>query len=221
MSNMKNIEFAERFKQAVANSGVEDTQEALSRLLGVSGVMIWSYRTGEKLPRMATAVRIADKLNVDVNWLLTGKRYPQQNVELAGMNLSRKIPLISNDGIAKWLYNKDQFENKDAKQWLYQPNVEHGSRTFAFEVSGDSMTSPYPTQKSYYHGTIIYVDPDKTVVSGCKVVACTQEGEYVFKTYIEDMGKRYLKAINPQYPMVEITDDMVICGVVIGAYVPE
>ncbi len=59
--------FAERFRQAVSHAKVEDTQEALGKLLGVSSVMIWSYKTGEKLPRMATAVRISEKLGVNVN----------------------------------------------------------------------------------------------------------------------------------------------------------
>ena len=69
---MKHPDFASRFNEAVQRSGVKDTQEALAKLLGVSSVMIWSYRNGEKLPRMDTATRIATKLNVSVDWLLTG-----------------------------------------------------------------------------------------------------------------------------------------------------
>jgi transcriptional regulator with XRE-family HTH domain len=50
-----------------------DSQEQLGRLLGVSGVTIWSYKTGEKLPRMARAIEIARALGVSAEWLLTGQ----------------------------------------------------------------------------------------------------------------------------------------------------
>ena len=69
---MKHPEFAKRFQYAVTQSGVKDTQKALAKLFGVSEVMIWSYKNGEKLPRMAMAISIADKLNTSVEWLLQG-----------------------------------------------------------------------------------------------------------------------------------------------------
>lgn len=73
---MKHPKFAERFTQAVALSGVESTQKALGKLLGVSEVMIWSYRNGEKLPRMAMALKMADEFGVSVDWLLQGTGEP-------------------------------------------------------------------------------------------------------------------------------------------------
>ena len=70
---MKDEGFAKRFKEAVHYAGVEDTQEALGKLLGVSPVTIWSYRNGDKLPRMKRASEIAIRLGVNVNWLMTGE----------------------------------------------------------------------------------------------------------------------------------------------------
>lgn len=70
---MKYPEFAQRLIQAIKASGLPDTQAELATLFGVSGVMIWSYRNGDKMPRMSTAIRIADALNINVEWLLTGK----------------------------------------------------------------------------------------------------------------------------------------------------
>jgi transcriptional regulator with XRE-family HTH domain len=73
---MKHPKFAERFNHAVNLSGVESTQKALGKLLGVSEVMIWSYRNGEKLPRMAMALKMADEFGVSVDWLLQGTGEP-------------------------------------------------------------------------------------------------------------------------------------------------
>lgn len=84
---MKHPKFAERFNQAVSLSGVESTQKALGKLLGVSEVMIWSYRNGEKLPRMAMALKMADEFGVSVDWLLQGNGEP---VNLAVQEKSAK-----------------------------------------------------------------------------------------------------------------------------------
>lgn len=83
------------------------------------------------------------------------------------------------------------------------------------------MTSQFPGQRSYPPGVVIYVDPDRAVENGCRVVARIPNGEYTFKVYTEDAGRKYLKPINPQYPLIDITEETHICGVVIGAYMPE
>lgn len=47
--------------------------EALGRYLGVGTTMAWNYVNGEKLPSMEKAIEIALKLDVCVEWLLTGR----------------------------------------------------------------------------------------------------------------------------------------------------
>lgn len=230
---MKHSEFAERFKAAVRYAGVEDTQQALSRLLGVSPVMVWSYRNGEKLPRMSTATRIAGKLGVPVEWLLTGtgpgpgqpsaiREAPKEygaNIA-AGPRIHGRVPLISWVQAGGFCEAVDLFEPGDAEEWLPCP-ASHSERAYALRVRGDSMTSPYPGQRSYPEGTVIFVDPDKPLVNGCRVIA-KLDGEVTFKIYAEDLGRVYLRPINPSYPSLDVTDrDVAFCGVVIGSYIPE
>lgn len=227
---MKHPEFGKRFRLAVEHAGVEDTQEALATRLGVSGVMIWSYRNGDKLPRMNTAVRISKALGVNVNWLMTGdgpmtsapeskKTISRPDAEPLGYRAHR-MPLISTVSAGIWCESPDEFGPGDAEEWLPLPD-DAGPRSFALRVDGDSMTSPYPGQRSYPHGCIVYVDPDRPVTNGCRVVAKTPDNEYTFKTYTQDAGRHYLKPINPQYPMIEVTDHVHICGVIFGTYMPE
>lgn len=129
------------------------------------------------------------------------------------------IPLISEVNAGSWCESPDNYAPGDAEEWLPAP-TNAGPRTFALRVVNDSMTSPYPGQRSYPHGMIIYVDPDKEVINGSRVVA-RANGDYTFKSYIEDAGRKYLKPINPTYEKIDITDDVHICGVVIGSYLPE
>lgn len=134
-------------------------------------------------------------------------------------NAPINMPLISWVSAGVWCESPDNYAPGDAEEWLPRPS-NAGPRSFAVRVDGDSMTSPYPGSRSYPSGTIIYVDPDKDLTNGCRVVA-RANGEYTFKCYAEDAGRKFLKPLNPQYQMIDITEDTHICGVVIGSYLPE
>lgn len=129
------------------------------------------------------------------------------------------VPLFGWVKAGEWCESPDQFMPGGFEALLPRPPGT-GPRAFALRVQNDSMTSPYPGQRSYPEGMIIYVDPDKPVTNGARVVA-RANGEYTFKAYVEDAGKKYLKPINPAYPTIDITEDVHICGVVIGSYLPE
>lgn len=61
--------FGKRITLAIDAAGLEDNPV---KLFGVSQPMIWAYKNGLKMPRMAKASHIANVLGVNVNWLLTG-----------------------------------------------------------------------------------------------------------------------------------------------------
>lgn len=175
-------------------------------------------------------VELAQALNVSPEWLKTGsdkflntqENKAVYNVAPVDNELLEKrpeVPLLTWVSAGAWLQNHGSFTVTDAVRWLPCPTA-HSKMTFALKVEGDSMTSPYPNDKSYPHGTLIYVDPEQQAYSGCRVVAfLANEQAYTFKRYIEDMGKRYLKPINPSYDSILITDDVGIVGVVIGAFI--
>lgn len=72
-SVMKHEAFARRFSLACKEANLPDGQTELGKCFGVSGPMVHSYRSGEKLPSMGTAIKIAEKAGVSVEWLLTGR----------------------------------------------------------------------------------------------------------------------------------------------------
>lgn len=142
-----------------------------------------------------------------------------ENVAPLDERPSFSIPVISWVSAGSWCESPDNYAVGDAEQWIPKP-YNAGPHTFALRVTGDSMTAAYPGQRSYPAGTLIYVDPEKEVTNGCRVVA-RAGGEYTFKTYVEDAGRKFLKPINPQYQMIDITEDTHICGVVIWSSMPE
>jgi len=131
------------------------------------------------------------------------------------------VPLISWVSAGIWCEAIDSYAVGDAEEWMHCPE-KHSDNTYALRVRGDSMTNPIPSQPSYPEGCIIYVDPKVQVHNGCRVIAKLPGiNEATFKEYREDGGKRYLKPLNPQYPMVEIFDNTLLCGVIIGKYISE
>ena len=136
-----------------------------------------------------------------------------------GPALQGLIPLISWVQAGAFCNVVDLFQPGDAEEWL--PTVQKlGPRSYALRVKGDSMTAPYG--RSYPEGCIIYVDPDTAVTNGARVIAKLPDlDEATFKVYSEDAGQRFLKPLNPQYPTITMTPDMLICGVVRGSYWPE
>lgn len=70
--------FAVRFVEVCQESHLPDKNEPLGHQFDVSGPMVSYYRTGKKLPSMETALLIAQKTGVCVEWLLTGRgpKYP-------------------------------------------------------------------------------------------------------------------------------------------------
>lgn len=138
-----------------------------------------------------------------------------------GPDIAKKIPLISWVQAGAFCESPDTFMPGDADDWISCP-TRSGPNTYALTVRGDSMTSPYPGQRSYPEGTIIFVDPGRAVNNGSRVIAKDPEtGEVTFKVYVEDSGRRFLKPINPAYPSIPITGDISICGVIIGSFMPE
>ena len=80
------------------------------------------------------------------------------------------------------------------------------------------------TKPSYADGDIIFVDPELAAQAGDRVVVRFDEKEEAtFKQLMEEDGRRYLKALNPDWKprYIEINGNATICGVVIGKWVPE
>jgi transcriptional regulator with XRE-family HTH domain len=116
---MKHPKFAKRFNEAVTLAGVESTQKALSKLLGVSEVMIWSYRNGEKLPRMAMALKMADEFGVSIDWLLQGRGDPiHRELPDTSLNCTTKPLRKSTKAIVDFVEALTESERKKALKLL-------------------------------------------------------------------------------------------------------
>lgn len=79
---------------------------------------------------------------------------------------------------------------------------------YALRVIGDSMAP------EFLDGNIIVVDPVMSPRDGAFVII-DYRGETLFRQFIVESDKKFLKAINEAYPTVEMEEDYRVRGVVI------
>lgn len=145
---------------------------------------------------------------------ITDKGHGHGNVEFSGEHKETKgFPLISWVSAGQWLEAVEPYKVEEIDEWP-ETTAHAGKSSFWLTVRGDSMTSPVGF--TVPEGMIILVDPSKEAQSGKLVVAkLVNDNEATFKMYIEDAGRRFLKPLNPQYPMTEINGNCQIIGTVV------
>lgn len=201
--------------------GVDKSPQAISKWLN-----------GDAIAEADSMVALCSWLNVRREWLEYGvlpkEQKGQGNVHLLVSGhesnvlevTSRfgKVPLISWVQAGAWC--EANFEHHDGETWLSCP-VAISESGYALKVLGDSMTNPGPG-RSYPTGCIIFVDPEAETKTGDRVIArVPRTNEATFKILVEDAGRQFLRPINPQYPIIDITEETHICGKVVGSFIPE
>ena len=78
---------------------------------------------------------------------------------------------------------------------------------YALQVKGDSM------MPEFWDGCVIIVEPGGHITSGCFVVA-DYDGDTVFRQLVVEGERRFLRALNQEYPETEICKPCSIRGVV-------
>lgn len=203
--------------------GVDKTTQAISKWLN-----------GEAMAEADSMVALCSWLKVRREWLEygvlpktvegTSNVVAMPNAENSNVSavLERfgKVPLISWVQAGAWCEAISNFEPYHADTWLSCP-VPISASGYALKVRGDSMTNPGPG-RSYPAGCIIFVDPEIEANAGDRVIATLpRTNEATFKVLVEDAGRQFLRPINPQYPIIDITEETHICGKVVGSFIPE
>jgi len=105
-------------------------------------------------------------------------------------------------------------KSKDATQEaiIHADLADHGgcanSEPFALRVMGDSM------EPEFKDGHIIIIDSAAQVESGSYVLAMVEE-EYIFRQFIQQDDRYYLRALKPGYPEIEVPGTSAVRGVIV------
>tara|TARA_R110000822_G_scaffold112118_1_gene242972 strand:- start:809 stop:1438 length:630 start_codon:yes stop_codon:yes gene_type:complete len=131
--------------------------------------------------------------------------------------LTRKIPILSWASLIS--ISKGEKLMLESDRWIGCPD-DIGENSFALEVENDLMTSN--SGRSYPIGSFVFVDQDKPVKSGDRVIAVDLKTmDSVFREYVIEGSVSYLKPLNTQYQTKECDEHTQIIGVVVGSYLAE
>jgi SOS-response transcriptional repressor LexA len=193
---------------------LEMTQEGLAKEMGKTRGAITHYLGGRRQPPLSEFSKLAKILKVDPAWLQFGTPAISKNDLKSKENrFKHLLPIFSWEEIAASINNKTikQVGKRESIPYFYTEE----SSWYALKIKGDSMIAAQSQIKSFYEGDIIVIDPDKAVTHGSYVIALLRgANEVTFKQFVIDGGVRYLKPLNPQYPIIKIEKDTYICGTV-------
>lgn len=219
------VEDARRLKALFAErAGMSQEKFGQSHGIGTQGA-VWQYLEGKIPLNLPVALKFARGLDCPLSAIS-----PTLSAELdhnkaresganytLGPEIKGRVPLISWVQAGSWSSVVDNLHPGDAEEWV-ETTVPIHQHTYALRVRGDSMTNPNG-DPTFPDGAIIVVEPSAiaeaaTMVNSFVIVKRTADDEATFKQLVKDAGLYYLKPLNPRYPMLELRQEDVFCGVV-------
>ncbi|MCU8015954.1 LexA family transcriptional regulator [Shewanella sp. SM72] len=182
------------------------TQSQLAEAISTSQQTIQSIESG-LVGNPRKLKEIAEALQTTPEFLRFGVGEMDNATVMA--STSNYLPLISMVQAGAWA---DIQEVSPLDVELYPCPIKCSKRSFIVKVEGESMLPDFKP------GDLIYVDPDKQAENSSYVVArLDDENQATFKQLIIDGNKKYLKALNPDWPnkFVEINGNCTIVGKVV------
>lgn len=212
--------FGERMKALREQRGWSQAQ--LAEAVGISQVSIAKIEKGGETKHAAKIAAALGTSVEELSGLKPATASTRSHDDHSERVVHRLVPLISSVQAGNWSDIVENFRSGDAEDWLPCP-VRHGPNTFCLKVEGESMSNP-GGKPTYEPGDVIFVDPGRAAQPGDRVVVRLEaHSQATFKQYLEEDGRKLLRALNPDWKprFIEINGEATICGVVIGKWVPE
>jgi SOS-response transcriptional repressor LexA len=207
---MKWYDFA---KSLMRNQSIN--QEKLAEHLGITKGAVSHWLNGRREPSLGEIAKILQylgkqKFSVGAGGLIIIDG-DVENTSLC--RVRAKYPVISHVTAATWDTAAETQLQQVANQW-FESDVQIQGKAFWLQVDGDSMVAP--TGLTIAEGTFVLFDTGRIPVNGSLVIARPSESDGVtFKKLVIDGGMKYLKALNPQWPLIPIDENCRVIGVAV------
>lgn len=200
------------------------TQYTIADELGITQGAVGHYLNGRNALNVEVASGFAKLLQIsisDFSRSIAAKVAEQAeslngetNVKYVGeYNPGKRYPVLSSVQAGSWSEACEPYTLKDIDIWL-ESDAHIQGEAFWLKVEGDSMTAPVGL--SVPEGTFVLFDTGREPVNGSLVIAkLSDSNEATFKKLIVDGGQKYLKGLNPAWPLVPVNGNCKIIGVAI------
>lgn len=163
-------------------------------------------------PTVDKAYSIAQAFGTTIDTLIEETLSP--GMRLGPAEAARRVPIVPWSMASEYAKSRDASRLPGGTHWILPP--ENGyPRLFALIVPDESMHAPAGI--AFPAGSTIFVDPDQEAQLNDFVVGYRGDPAMpMFKKLVADGAQRYLRALNPQFPMQHIDGDFACIGVVVG-----
>ena len=202
------IAVGRRIKACMEAKGLD--QSAVARALDIEPQSVQQWVCGQTTPRGYRIRALSSLLDVEP-WQLLGSA--EDNALAPGNSAPRfqgpyppPVPRIS--WVSAGQFKEVEITPTNRAQWD-TPSEPMSAEAFSLRVEGDSMEPEFP------QGCVIFVEPEATAANGDYVIVCLDgTNQATFKQLVIDGAHRYLKPLNPRYPIITAEQDARVCGVV-------
>lgn len=198
------------------------TQQSIADALDISQGAVGHYLNGRNALNTAVASVFARLLGISVSDFSPSlakdisdmSSVASENTSFAGhYSPGSKYPVISKVQAGAWCEAVEPYTLKDIDLWL-ESDAHIQGEAFWLQVDGDSMTAP--AGLSIPEGTFVLFDTGREAINGSLVIAkLSDSNEATFKKLVIDGGQKYLKGLNPQWPLVAVNGNCRIIGVAV------
>ncbi|WP_040262787.1 LexA family protein [Pseudomonas massiliensis] len=199
------------------------TQEQLAERIGRSQGAVNHWLSGRRRPDLDTmndVLRELGEVNLEVVQIL---RVNEQRGRY-GHQAAAAVPewAITRPGfsypVLEWAAAVDSKPSISAYSTgrEYVSDYHAKGPAYWLQVEGESMSAPFG--RSIPSGALVLVDPCAQAAPGdLVIVTAVVVQEAIFRELAIEGGRRYLRALNPNWPVMSWEDDWVIKGVVVRA----
>lgn len=189
----------------LASSG--NTKASFAELLGISASQ-FSQLLGEKSVRNVgdkMARKTEASLGLANGWL--DSIHSSESIDANVKNPHPRIrgvsyPVLSKVQAGAWAEVCEPYTLKEI-DLLLESDAHTQGDAFWLEMEGDSMTAPMGLSIS--EGTFVLFDTGREAANGNLVITkLVDDNEATFKKLVIDGSQKYLKGLNPQWPMTPI-----------------
>lgn len=204
-------------KTRMRESGI--TQEELAERLGITKGAVSHWLNQRREPRLEEIAKLLSITGmkdfvVHPDGTISDNDSSESNVSFVKpYEKGKNYPVLSSVQAGSWCEACEPYTLKDIDLWLESDAHIQGD-AFWLEVEGDSMTAPVGL--SVPEGTFVLFDTGREPVNGSLVIAkLSDSNEATFKKLIIDGGQKYLKGLNPAWPLVPVNGNCKTIGVAV------
>ncbi len=211
----KKQEVGKRLKHFREIKGI--SQKTLAELCGWGASRVGNYEAGVRSINLDDAEALAEHLGIAPYQILfdSAELANTTAIKVTPPSSKASYPVISSVQAGMWKEACEPYTIDEIDTFI-ETTERVSDCSFWLKVEGESMMSANGV--SFPPDTMILIDPNVEAENGKLVVAKLDDvNEATFKKLVIDSGRRFLKPLNNDFPILPINGNCKIVGVVVDA----